>query len=107
MRNWKRTLQNLLDMDGAITHMCKALGETVIWEEDFDGVGGLRVVVLAHPYARDRYEITIEQDGLKWQAGFHEKDPDNIEYRAFEAAYFFRSPDELFTLNADHYLTQS
>lgn len=102
MNKWKRTLQNLLDMDGAVTHMCNALGETVLWDENFDGVDGLRVVVLAHPYASDRYEITIEQEGLKWQAGFYEKDRDNIEYRAFEAAYFFRNPRELFTLNLDH-----
>lgn len=103
MKNWRRELQNLLDMDGAVTHMCNVLGETVLWDEDFDGVDGLRVVVLAHPYARERYEITIEQDGIKWQAGFYEKDPDNVEYRAFEAAYFFRRPEELFTLGVNDY----
>ena len=83
--------------------MCNALGEAVLWEEDFDGVDGLRVVVLAHPYARERYEITIEQDGRKWQAGFYEPDPDTVEYIAFEAAYFFRNLEELFTLDHTDY----
>ena len=99
MRNWKRKLQDTLYMDGAVTHTCNALGEVVLWDENFDGVDGLRVVVLAHPYARDRYEITIEQDERKWQAGFYETDPNTYEYRAFEAAYFFRNLEELFTLD--------
>lgn len=102
MRGWERTLQNLLHMDGEVTHMCDVLGEAVIWKDDFDCVEGLWVAVIAHPYVKGRYEITIEQDGIKWHAGFYETDPDTVEYRAFEAAYFFRNPRELFSLNLEH-----